>query len=511
MDAPDPRPITIAIVALGGEGGGVLADWIVDVAQHGGYLAQATSVPGVAQRTGATVYYLELFPERAARTAGLAPVLALMPMPGDVDIVLASELMEAARAVERGFVTPDRTLLIASTHRVFAMTEKIALADGRVDAEALLTGCKEAAREMVAFDMSALADATGSALSAVLLGALAGSAALPFPRGAFEAAIRRGQVGVAASLAAFAAAFEAVKTGADVMPPAPAVASRPAGARKPIGELRSAAERDFSGEARPVVIAGVERLNDYQDAAYARDFLARLGRFRDLEQRPGGGRLLAEVARQLALAMAYEDIIRVADLKTRPSRFVRVRTEIQIADGQVLEIAEFFHPRTQEIADTLPAGLGRWLLHSGWARRLADRLVRSGKVVKTTSVGGFLLLHALSQLRPLRRRSLRFATEQSAITAWLDLVAESASNDCSLAFQVARMRGLVKGYGDTHERGRMKFDKLAALLPRLRQHDHAAVLLEGLIKAALADESGLALDKAIADLAPTAAARPASS
>ncbi len=120
------------MLALGGEGGGVLADWIVDLAQHGGYLAQATSVPGVAQRTGATVYYLELFPKAAAQAAGRDPVLALMPMPGDVDVVLASELMEAARAVERGFVTPDKTLLIASTHRVFAMTEKIALADGRV-------------------------------------------------------------------------------------------------------------------------------------------------------------------------------------------------------------------------------------------------------------------------------------------------------------------------------------------------------------------------------------------
>ena len=186
------RPITIAIVALGGEGGGVLADWIVDLAEHGGYLAQATSVPGVAQRTGATIYYVELFAKAAARAAGREPVLGLLPMPGDVDVVLASELMEAARAVERGFVTPEKTLLIASTHRVFAMTEKTALADGREDAAALLTGCRDAARALVAFDMAALADATGSVLSAVLFGALAGSSALPFPRAAFEAAIRRG-------------------------------------------------------------------------------------------------------------------------------------------------------------------------------------------------------------------------------------------------------------------------------------------------------------------------------
>jgi indolepyruvate ferredoxin oxidoreductase beta subunit len=484
MQTAEVRPITIAVVALGGEGGGVLADWIVDLANRGGYLAQATSVPGVAQRTGATVYYLELFPKVAAQAAGRDPVLALMPVPGDVDVVLASELMEGARAVERGFVTPDKTLLIASTHRVFAMTEKIALADGRADAPALLAACRDAARQLIAFDMEALADATGSALSAVLFGALAGSGALPFARTAFEAAIRRGQVGVNSSLAAFGAGFEAARSGEK-----PAV-------------LSDSPARDFAGDAGTVVTAAIERLQDYQDAGYVRDFLARLERFREIERQhgDGSGRLLEETARQLALAMAYEDTIRVAELKIRTSRFARVREEAQVADGQILEIAEFFHPRTQEIADTLPAGAGRWLMRTPWARGLLDRATRKGRIIKTTSVGGFLLLYALSQLKPLRRRSLRFAAEQAALADWLDLVAETARSDYALALQVARMRSLVKGYGDTHARGRAKFDKLTALVPRLRGQDNSGAQLEGLIRAALADEGDEALDQAIADL-----------
>ena len=89
------RAITIAIVAMGGEGGGVLADWIVDLAEHAAYRAQTTSVPGVAQRTGSTIYYIELFSGAAADAAGKDPVLALTPVPGELDIVLASELMEA--------------------------------------------------------------------------------------------------------------------------------------------------------------------------------------------------------------------------------------------------------------------------------------------------------------------------------------------------------------------------------------------------------------------------------
>jgi indolepyruvate ferredoxin oxidoreductase beta subunit len=248
------------------------------------------------------------------------------------------------------------------------------------------------------------------------------------------------------------------------------------------------------------VLAAIERLNDYQDARYAREFLARLAPFQEIERQHGNGALLAEIARQLALAMAYEDTIRVAELKIRSSRFARVREEARIEDGQILEIAEFFHPRTQEIAETLPAALGRWLLRTPWARALIDRTTRKGKIIKTTSVGGFLLLYALAKFKPLRRRSLRFANEEAALASWLDLVAQTARADYPLAVQVARARGLVKGYGETHERGQAKFDKLAVLLPRLLGQSNSAATLQALINAALADEGGEALDKAIAEL-----------
>src|SRR5437588_8060348 len=198
---------------MGGEGGGVLADWIIDLAENNHYIAQLTSVPGVAQRTGATIYYLETDPRGGIADAAHEPVLALMPTPGDVDIVIASELMEAGRAIQRGLITPDRTTLIASTNRVLAMTEKIAMADGRVDPEKLVEACRTAAKTMHAFDMAALAEATGSVISAVLFGTIAAAGVLPFPRQAFEGAIKRGGVGIAASLAAFTAGFETTTSG----------------------------------------------------------------------------------------------------------------------------------------------------------------------------------------------------------------------------------------------------------------------------------------------------------
>ncbi|MGE3989866.1 indolepyruvate oxidoreductase subunit beta family protein [Pseudorhodoplanes sp.] len=493
------RPITIAILAMGGEGGGVLADWIIDLAEHGGYLAQMTSVPGVAQRTGATVYYVEIFPKAAARDQ--KPVLALMPVPGDVDIVLASELMEAGRAITRGFVTPDRTTLIASTHRVYTMLERLALADGRVDATALLKSTEEASRRLHAFDMASIADATGSLLSAVLFGALAGSGTLPFQRMAFEATIRRGGVGVEPSVRAFNAGFEAAASGNAPMLPA-ARPFDPQARDNAVQSLVAPIDDSLSIVSRPIVSAGLVRLADYQDQDYAKLYLKRLAPVIEIEQaRPGKpDELLTEVARNLALAMAYEDTVRVAELKIRSSRFERVRNEVKVKEGQLLDIVEYMHPRTQEIAETLPAGLGRFILKTSWVRGIVDVFTRKGRKVKTSSIRGFLLLYMVASLKPLRPRSLRWVDEQKRQDEWLAKVVDTAREDYALAIEVAHLIGLVKGYGDTHERGREKYETLMALIPRLRARGNAAAELAGLRKAAMADESGEGLKKSLAAL-----------
>jgi len=500
MNTTAQRPITIAILAMGGEGGGVLAEWIVDVAEHAGYVAQMTSVPGVAQRTGATNYYVELFPKHGAKANSPPPVLGLTPMPGDVDIVIASELMEAGRAVQRGLVTPDRTTFIVSTNRVYSMTERIAMADGRVDSAALLEGCKSAAKRLIHGDMAQLAEATGSVISAVLFGALAGANVLPIQRMAFEAAIHRGGVGVKQSIAAFGAGFAAAEGG-----PLPVKADMPVAAQiSPALAPLMAEANAYAEPARMFVCAGVERLADYQNIAYARDYLDRLKPIAEIDRRHGNGSglLLAETARELALGMAYEDTVRVAELKIRPSRFERVRAEVQAADGQIVEIAEFLHPRVQEIADTLPVGLGRWLLNTGWARRFVERFTKSGRVVKTSSIRGFLQLYVVASLKPTRRRSLRYANEQAFLREWLQTIQNVATTHYALAAEIATTRTLVKGYSDTHERGRQHYDMLMQTLPRIMDVPDPAAALAALRKAALADDTGIALNLAIKDMRP---------
>jgi indolepyruvate ferredoxin oxidoreductase, beta subunit len=490
------QPIKIAILAMGGEGGGVLADWVVDLGEQNGYHAQTTSVPGVAQRTGATIYYVELFPHDEAETR--SPVLALMPLPGDVDVVLASELMEAGRAVQRGLVTPERTTLVSSTHRVYSIAEKTAMGDGRVDSETLIAHAQKAAKRYVRFDMAEAAEDTGSVISAVLFGALAGTGVLPFSRRQFEETIERGGVGVKPSLRAFDLAYG--RAAAEETPEAEQAEKAPAAAqpapRDPaVARLIERVRAELPAAVQAFAIEGVRRLIDYQDPEYATFYLDRLAALRRALP-DADTALLRETARHLALWMSYEDTIRVADLKTRGSRFERVRGEVRAQADQLLAINEFMHPRLEEICETLPAGLGRWLAKPHWVNRLVQRYTKAGRVVTTSSLRGYLMLYVVAGLRGMRRRTLRYELENARIEGWLAQIAESAKLNPALATEVAQCQRMVKGYSDTHARGLKNYQTVMAAVVKAGARLAPATLRE-LRDAALADEHGHKLRAAL--------------
>ena len=496
---PQTRAITIAILAMGGEGGGVLADWLVDLAEHNGFMAQTTSVPGVAQRTGATVYYLEMFAKDSI-PKGREPVFALSPFPDHVDIVLASELMEAGRALQRGLVNPQRTTLITSSHRVYAMTERMAMGDGRMDSDKLLAGAQAAAKQFIAADFSAMAESFGSLIGPALYGALAASGHLPFTRQQFEETIQRGGIGVASSLKTFAAAFAqaqlqmAAGASANFQTPEASPKTQPPATGPRLQAMAQRIEAQFRPAAHDKLLAGIARLTDYQSEAYATLFLDRLAPLN--QQAPAnelGDEIVAEAARHLALWMSYEDTVRVADLKIRRSRFDRVSNEVKQSTTQLLDINEFLHPRLEEIADTLPAALGRWLLQTRWARQLVGRFTQQGRIVKTTSLRGYLLLYCIAALRVTRPYSLRYGHEQARMAIWLNTTLELLNSNAKLALQLIRAQQLVKGYGDTHSRGWRNFQRLMAALPHFQNEADAASQLQQLQKIALSDDSEQAL------------------
>jgi len=498
------RPITLLIAALGGEGGGVLADWIIAAATAEDYPVQSTSIPGVAQRTGATTYYIELYPVRTAELGERRPLMTLAPAPADIDVMLASELLEAGRALLNGYVTPERTTLIASTHRIYTVDEKIALGDGRYDSERILAAAEALAKRAILADFHKLAANTGAMINAALFGALAGSGALPLPRAACEQAIRSAGKGAEASLRGFALGYAAAE---GRMPVATSDSSATAGgstagargsttpsvetnaqarsseaqtrsseaqtrsseaqtrsseaqARSSEAQARSFGERlrqSFPAEIQPMLEQGVARVTDFQDRDYAALYLDRLAPIAKLDREQGaaqGWKLTSETARFLALWMSYEDVIRVADLKSRRSRFERVRTEVQAKPGEPVHIIEYLKPGVEEVAALLPSGLSRRLLAWAQKRGLMHKL-NLGLHVKTSSVTGFLMLRLLAALRPLRRMSARYAEEQALIERWLTAIA--AAPDAELALEIALCGRLIKGYGDTNRRAKASF------------------------------------------------------
>ncbi len=497
----DPRldgVIKLAILAVGGQGGGVLTSWIEDVARANGYLAQATSVAGVSQRTGATVYYIEMAPATSGQ-----PVFSLMPAAGDVDVMIAAELMEAGRAILRGFVTPDRTTLIASTHRMLAVSEKIAPGDGIANAEEVLAAADVAARAVLKADFDALAVKAGSVISASLLGALAASGTLPFPRAAFEAAIRAGGRGAEASLHAFAAGFEAVVSGAAPAPklekptqPVPSVQ----GPARLLGEWQQLMARvaALPEPARALAEAGLVKVVGFQDPAYGAAYLTRLEALARADHAPFV--FTTQAAKYLANAMAYDDIIRVADAKTRAGRSGRIAAEMGKRETHLMQVTEFLHPRAEELVSLLPAKMGaRWAANPA---RMAtvDRWFNKGRRIRSDRLTGFLTLYLLGGLTWWRPRTLRHAREMAHLQAWLDRALAMLPKNYDLAVEILRTRRLVKGYSDTHARGLSKFDRVNAGIDLVVDRADAADWARRLIEAALKDEDGRALDGAIATI-----------
>jgi indolepyruvate ferredoxin oxidoreductase beta subunit len=513
------RPVSVLIAALGGQGGGVLTEWIVAAAAHAGHPSQATSIPGVAQRTGATTYYVEVSPE-TSRDGAPEPTFSLYPMAGDVDVIVAAEWLEAGRTIEADYASPDRTTLVASTHRLFAIGEKSLAGNGVFPRERIEAAARQLARTVVAVDALAIAREAGSEVNAVLLGALAATRALPMAPTDFEAAIAEGGVAVERNLAGFRAGLARATAGA--------ASSDQPGAARPWTDVRRERAAALGGRAarflalsarieaefpeRLVATLGeaAARLVDYQDARYAERFLERVRRLREVDP---DERLAEAFARRLAVWMSYEDVIRVADLKTRRGRFDRIRQETGAGDGTVLVVTDYFKPDLDELYGIVPAAIAAPIAR--WAeRRWPGGRPTIGQHVRTTSVLGFLRVWTLGRLRVVRPSSLRYQREWALIERWQRAVLDAAALDVGLAAEIARIADVVKGYGDVRRRLSAAFaefvdERLPGIVAagRLDGYARAAALVRDARQRMLAAEQGdAAVTPAAIERAPVRAA-----
>ncbi|MCC6658847.1 MAG: hypothetical protein IT512_11740, partial [Rhodocyclaceae bacterium] len=269
------------------------------------------------------------------------------------------------------------------------------------------------------------------------------------------------------------------------------------------GEQSDRVRREFPIPLHALLDEAVARLADYQDPAYATLYLDRvrgvLAVDREAGGEPGGWRLTREAARLLALWMSYEDVIRVADLKTRAGRFARVRQEAAAKDGQIVVVTDYLKPSAHEIADILPPA---------WAGRLR-RTAGAGRAVKlrSSSVSGFLALRLTAALKPLRRRSARFAEEQALIERWLGAIKRLgfAVMDAELSLEIVQCARLVRGYGETWRQSRAAFVKI---LDTLVENEQAVARGADALKLAIRKAREAALVYEEAKPAPAARGKP---
>ena len=495
------RPVTMLIAALGGEGGGVLTNWIMAAAADLGLPAQSTSIPGVAQRTGGTTYYIEIYPLTWQQLGPRRPVLALAPGIGDIDVLVSSEFMEAGRCIANGFCTPDRTLLISSTSRFYVINEKMALGDGRFDDARLLEAAEKNSQGRILFDMEAVAKEAGSMINAVMLGAIAGCGKLPIPVEAFERAIRAEGKAAEANLRGFRAGLAAAHAEATTLRRA-AEPKRREKPRNDLATLEREIRQTMPQSAQDIVIEGVRRLARFQDDNYARLFLDRLEPLRDLDaQAQDGGKLLRETARHLAVRMSFEDLIRVAQAKIDPARMQRIEQELNAKTDEPYTVTEFLKPGIEEMCQVLPPALARRIIAFSEKRGWLDT-VHVGMYVKTTSISGYLRFWLLAKLRPLRRYMHRYVEEQAQIEAWLGMILQAARYSPALALEIAECARLIKGYGSTHKRGTQNFQTIEMRLirPALQGAIPPQDAIDGIASArtaALVDPEGQSLAKCL--------------
>ena len=459
------EPIKIALLAVGGDGGGVLTGWITQLAESKGYWAQYTYIAGVAQRTGATVYYIELFPQKEQKDGSLPqrPVLSQMPAPQDVDILLATELMEAGRSIQRGFVS-KKTTIIFSTNRNLAIREKENAGDGIADSNTVFELTKKYAKKSLFGNLKLIAIKNGSVISSSLFGALAASKTLPFQKEEYIEIIKKGGKGIHQSINSFNEAYQYVE--GFMAQPKPYKPDMQAAKFQPLPEQTSSKKLEkileeikvsFPAPIQHIVWHGVNHLVDFQGLAYSKKYLEKVKKIVQLDSKEKNYVLSQQIAKYLATAMSYDDLIFVADEKTRKSREEEVYQQVGAKPDEIVNTLDYLHPGFEEITGFMPLKIGRYFEKSEKWKKRYEKYLDKDRRMHSTGFFNFLMLYFIGGLRRWRMKTLRHHQEMENISSWLQNIKNVVDANYNLAVLLANAYRLKKGYGDTYNRGHSKF------------------------------------------------------
>jgi hypothetical protein len=190
--------------------------------------------------------------------------------------------------------------------------------------------------------------------------------------------------------------------------------------------------------AAAIVGEGVHLLMDYQGATYAKLYVERLKRFIGKGLDPD---TFGEIAKLMARRMAYEDAIRIAQLKL---------AEYHDSNGELVstDIKQF---RFDELVDALPEIAADPVLtvldKIGWTRR------RVSIPFSTASRWGIGRLKAEAWLRRWRLFSIRYSQERAWVERWLHMIARAMVKQPAAVDAIVATATMIHGYGDAYRQG----------------------------------------------------------
>lgn len=496
------EPIKIALLAVGGDGGSVFTSWCVNLAKNCGYFASSTSIAGVAQRTGSTLYYLELLPQIEIKKRDKTPVLSQMPIPGDVDIVIATEIVEIGRALNRGLIS-EKTTVVFSSHRSLAISEKSSSADEIIDAQKIIDEVEKHTKSKIIYsNFKKIAKKNGSVISSSLLGALCGSGALPFSKENFEKVIIDDKIGVENSIRTFREAYDDVKSGnknklldtgfdkatLSVMPKV----SKNKEVQKFINRIKK-----YDKNLHDIAYLGVIHTSNWHDHKWGTYYLDELEKVIAIDSKEKNFSLSFNYAKYLSTALSYDDLICVSAIKTSKKRLKEVRAQVEAKEEELVEVLDFLHPGLEEFCGFMPKGLGAKLSKSEKFKNFFTKYLDRDRRMKSTNLVNFLVLYFVGSLKNWRFKSFRHFEEMENVDFWNKRIEKLLSTNYELAVLAVQSYRVKKGYGDTFHRSHSKFKMLLNLAMEIQNHSNAISIFDDAFTIALNNPDTSALQREI--------------
>ncbi|WP_371682832.1 DUF6537 domain-containing protein [Bradyrhizobium sp. SK17] len=191
----------------------------------------------------------------------------------------------------------------------------------------------------------------------------------------------------------------------------------------------------------PAVTDAIHLLIAYQSTSYAQLYIDRLERF--VGRRGVDDALLGEIARLMAERMAYEDAIRIAQLKLGA---------VNAAGGLAARSADDVKKlRLDELIDALPAVVADPVLgvldQFGWRRRRVS--------IRFSANNRFSVrrLRIEAGLKRWRLFSVRYAKERIWVERWLHMIDRSLTKQPGATAAIVQTATMIRGYGDPYRQG----------------------------------------------------------